>query len=361
MNININAADHNVLRFLWLNSIEEEKPSIVVYRFRTVTFGVGPSPFLMNATLSHHLDKYVEEEPELMETLKESFYVDDMASGEVDEGAAFTLYKKSKQCLAEGSSELRKWRTNSESLMKRITDDQVENKDVTPIFSDHIVEDDVSYAKYKVGGFDELSVNEETKILGITWHCYDDKFIFKLFKIVEFASGLIATKRNVLSVASKLYDLLGICSPLFVHVKILLQQACRTKYRWDTPLPEYLNIAWKKWLTDLEKVGCIVIPRCIYHGISDKIVACNLHSFGDASSKAFCTTIYIVLETLTTRFVRLIASKARVAPLSEDLSLPRLELLSGVITAKMCNTVKVALGRHVKFNDCYYWLDAMTA
>ena len=171
----------------------------------------------MNATLSHHLDNYVEEESELVETLKELFYVDNMASGEMDEGAAFTLYKKLKQCLAEGSFELRKWCTNSESLMKRITDDQVENQDVTPIFSHHIAEYDASYAKYKVGGLDELLVNEETKILGITWHCYDDKIIFKLFKIVEFASSLIATERNVLSVASKLYDPRGIYSPcLFV-------------------------------------------------------------------------------------------------------------------------------------------------
>ena len=92
---------------------------------------------------------------------------------------------------------------------------------------------------------------------------------------------------------------------MFVCVKILLQEACRTKYGWDIPLPEYLNIAWKKWLTDLEKVGCIVIPRCIYYGISDKIVVCNLHSFEAVSSKAFCTTVYIVLEILTTRFVRL--------------------------------------------------------
>ena len=53
--------------------------------------------------------------------------MDDMASGEMDEGAVSTLYKKSKQCLTEGSFELRKWRTNSESLIKRITDDQVEN------------------------------------------------------------------------------------------------------------------------------------------------------------------------------------------------------------------------------------------
>ena len=68
LNININAADRNFLRFLWLNSIEEENPSVVVYRSRTLTFGVGPCPFLMNATLSHHLDKYAEEEPELLET-----------------------------------------------------------------------------------------------------------------------------------------------------------------------------------------------------------------------------------------------------------------------------------------------------
>ena len=84
LNININVADRNFLRFLLLNSIEEENPSIVVYRFRTVTFVVGPSPFLMNVTL----DKHAEEEPELVETLKESFYVDDIASGETDEDAA---------------------------------------------------------------------------------------------------------------------------------------------------------------------------------------------------------------------------------------------------------------------------------
>ena len=41
-----------------------------------------------------------------------------------------------------------------------------------PILWNYIVEDSASYAKYKVGGLDELSVNDETKILGSTWHCY---------------------------------------------------------------------------------------------------------------------------------------------------------------------------------------------
>ena len=80
LNININAVYRNFPRFLWLNSIKEENPSTVVYRFRTVTFAMGPSPFLINATLGHHLDKYAEKEPELVETLKESIYIDDMAS-----------------------------------------------------------------------------------------------------------------------------------------------------------------------------------------------------------------------------------------------------------------------------------------
>ena len=80
---------------------------------------MGPSLFLMNATLNHHLDKYVEEEPELVEILKESCYFDKMAIWKTDENAAFTLFKKSKQCLAEGSFELHKWHTNSESLIEK--------------------------------------------------------------------------------------------------------------------------------------------------------------------------------------------------------------------------------------------------
>ena len=79
--------------------MEDEKPSIVVFRCQTVTFGVGPSPFLINATLSHHLGRYVEEEPELVETLKESFYVEEMASGETDEGAAFIRFIKNRNSI----------------------------------------------------------------------------------------------------------------------------------------------------------------------------------------------------------------------------------------------------------------------
>ena len=96
----------------------------------------------------------------------------------------------------------------------------MEKKDVIPIFSNHIVENDTSYAKYKVGGLDERSVDDETKIPGVTWHHYDDEFIFKLCKTVEFVSGLIATKRNALSVAIKLYDPLGICLPRTASTEI---------------------------------------------------------------------------------------------------------------------------------------------
>ena len=147
--------------------------------------------------------------------------------------------------------------------------------------------------------------------------------------------------RNVFSVASKLYDPHGICSPLFVCVKILLQEA------WDTPLPKYLNIAWMKWFTDLEKVGCIVIQRCIYHGISDNIVACNLQFWRCIIKGIF----YNNLHSFRNAYHQICQDNCFEGCC---LFLPRLELLSGVITAKICNTGKVALGRHVKFNDCYY-------
>ena len=62
----------DVLRFLWVENLEDEVPQIMILRFKRVTFGVGLSPFLLNATLRHHLSRYEEADPELIQQLRET-------------------------------------------------------------------------------------------------------------------------------------------------------------------------------------------------------------------------------------------------------------------------------------------------
>ena len=44
-------------------------------------FGLNASPFLINATLRHHISKFMAVDPEFVKKLIDSFYVDDFVGG----------------------------------------------------------------------------------------------------------------------------------------------------------------------------------------------------------------------------------------------------------------------------------------
>ena len=116
LNVEVDESDRDCLRFLWVNDIDCEKLETVVYRFRRVVFGLNASPFLLNATIRHHVSPYRETDPEFVQKVLESFYVDDLVSGESTVEKAFQLYDKTKSRMAQGGFKLRKWLTNSNLL-----------------------------------------------------------------------------------------------------------------------------------------------------------------------------------------------------------------------------------------------------
>ena len=69
------------------------------------------------------------------------------------------------------------------------------------------------------------------------------------------------------------------------------------------------------------------MPRCVYAGLEEGVTSYAIHGFGDASKKAYCVVVYLVLEVSGDYFPVLLSSKTRVAPLTRQ-SIPRLELLS---------------------------------
>ena len=54
--VSVAREDREVLRFLWVTDVTSDPPEIHVLIFCRVLFGVSSSPFLVNATVQHHLN-----------------------------------------------------------------------------------------------------------------------------------------------------------------------------------------------------------------------------------------------------------------------------------------------------------------
>ena len=81
-----------------VDNVNENPPKIRPLRFTRVIFGVSSSPFLLNATIRHHLESYRNSHPNLVQLLLDSFYVDDLTT-EANSEEAHSVYVESKQIL----------------------------------------------------------------------------------------------------------------------------------------------------------------------------------------------------------------------------------------------------------------------
>ena len=56
LNIEIDPEHRDFLQFLWLDDVNKESPEIKLLRFTRVVFGVNASPFILSATVRHHVN-----------------------------------------------------------------------------------------------------------------------------------------------------------------------------------------------------------------------------------------------------------------------------------------------------------------
>ena len=117
--VGIKSDDRDMLRFLWFKDPLAKKTEINEYRFNRLVFGLRPSPSILGETIAHHLNFYKQSEPEMYELLRKSLYVDDLLTGEENDENGFVVYQKSK-IMASGGFNLRKWNSNSQTLLKSI-------------------------------------------------------------------------------------------------------------------------------------------------------------------------------------------------------------------------------------------------
>ena len=223
LNIAISEEHRDFLRFLWVSDPISSNPDIVPLRFARVVFGVTSCPFILNATIRHHVNRYLLSDPEFVYELLRSLYVDDYASGCESIPKALDLARKIKSRLSVGGFNMRKWQTNSLELLQTFRDDPEFAEEWTSPKKESpptIDEEDCGYAKSVLG--DQSEVNN--KVLGQTWNVQDDKFEMNLAKIIDHQDPSICTKRVVLSITAKFFDPLGLISPVILQLKLLFQE-----------------------------------------------------------------------------------------------------------------------------------------
>ena len=71
LNIEVDKKDRDFLRFLSLHRMSDPSSEILIYHFCRVVFGLNTSPFLLNASLRHHISKFKDEDPEFVRTMIE--------------------------------------------------------------------------------------------------------------------------------------------------------------------------------------------------------------------------------------------------------------------------------------------------
>ncbi|XP_075151102.1 uncharacterized protein LOC142225212 [Haematobia irritans] len=280
-------------RILWREDPSEE---LKHYQLCTVTYGTAPAPYLSVRVLEQLAMDYRESHPNASRILLEDFYVDDVITGAPTRDELMANRKELIDLLSRAGLELSKWVSNCEEIRPQARNEE----------------------HFLIPGQDS-----STKVLGIYWCSSEDSIGYK----VNLDNSRCATKRKVISDVARIFDPLGLISPIVVKFKILFQELWLLNLEWDQPLPTNLANTWLRYRDDLRNLTNLKLPRYVP------------------------SLSYMDLVTPPSK----LASKTRVAPLKQ-VSLPRLELCGALLLTRLMSTIIASLPHQRK--TIHAWCDS---
>lgn len=197
--VNIVPEQQNLQRILWRQMGDEQ---IRQYRLNTVTYGTASASFLATRCLKQVALEIENENPDVSSVILRDFYVDDLITGASDECGAIVMARQVSDTLRKYCFELRKWSSNEQAVLDALGKGYNEN----------------------VGYY--IANDDKHKILGVMWQPTDD--VFENVVQVQACERNV-TKRQILSVISKLFDPLGLLGRVIVSAKIMLQRLWQLK------------------------------------------------------------------------------------------------------------------------------------
>lgn len=337
LQVGLQEEDRNVTRFLWVKDVNKplSNENLIHLRFCRVPFGVISSPFLLTATIRHHI---VKKNSELLKNVVNKCYVDNLVTGTNTTEEAIQLFDETKNTFKELSMNLRDWTSNNKSFIKKVP------------------------APYRAEKVDEV------KVLGLMWNKTQDLLTLNINKDVLTDNSWLEkiTKREVLRTLASIYDPCGIVTPLLMPIKLFLQLTWKKEYKWDAPLPKELVQNWKKIKRNLEEIKNVAIPRYVEVNVKEETEN-ELHCFTDASKDSYAAVVYFRSNDGSKVNISILMSKGRVVPLTKEkkggraqkgsLTTPQLELLGCIIGNRLLTYLKENL--EVPIHKQYIWTDSL--
>ncbi|GFW09303.1 integrase catalytic domain-containing protein [Trichonephila clavipes] len=289
LQISLRDEDRDAVRFLFpdIRSNQTDPYKFQVYRFKRMMFGVNVSPFLLSATIKHHIENYREQYPAATEMLDTCLYVDDVISGADDISQALKVSKDSETIMKNASMKLRKWNSNDQTLMRTWEREGLETHPRHP---------------------DDSSKIPSSKVLGIPWDVVHDYFTIDVKGLMQLDTSKPITKELCFNQLGKYTIQLGSCHPTRLGSNAY-----------------YKNFGYGSY------PGMTSYRQIFMHGDSSEV---QIHTFSDASQKAYGAAAFLRVKHKDRVSVDLVTSKSRVAPLKR-LSLPRLELMGALLAARL--------------------------
>lgn len=181
--------DRDYQRIIW----RDKNGQISTYRLKTVTFGLGPAPFLAVRCINQLTRDEGDSFPRARSTLNSDLYVDDFLSGASTIEDTISLRDEVIDLLKRGGFNMRQFASNAPEVLKGLPEASVNLKL-------------------------QISDDSTLKTLGIYWDSQNDTITYSVQPIKNPAS---VTKRFILSEIAKIFDPLGLVSPVIVCAKLL--------------------------------------------------------------------------------------------------------------------------------------------
>ncbi|XP_062535406.1 uncharacterized protein LOC134204633, partial [Armigeres subalbatus] len=253
--IRVHEDDTPLQRIVWRFSTVEP---LQVYELQTITYGLTPSSFLATRVLKQLALDSKNKWDLATSAVQEDFYMDDFLSGADSVPEAIELQEEVQTLMSQGGLELRKWCSNKVEVLRKIP-------------------------KELLGGeatlhFDDL---QKIKTLGVGWETGPDQFCIEVQPPTH--EGYL-TKRKIFSTIAKLYDPLGLVSPVVAWAKIRMQQLWIANSGWDDQVPNDVMVKWEEFSSQLQCLEEYKVPRYLFLLGSSSI---EFHVFTDASEAGY--------------------------------------------------------------------------